>query len=127
MCYSSHHALKLTSPVVHLDLSHGPDQVPFIGPVISSCGLEQGGASLRVEFNRSLLGDDKIMVKPYNRTEKASATFVRLDEPLPENAWQNHVYKNRAPWWGDDSTWFQVDIELAPSVCTVLHCVSLRF
>ena len=39
-----------------------------------------------------------------------------MDEPLPENAWQNHVYENRAPWWGDDSSWFQVDIALAPSV-----------
>ena len=58
-------------------LHYGHTEVPFTGPVISSCGLEHGGASLRVEFNSSLLGDDKIVVKPYNRTEKASATFVR--------------------------------------------------
>ena len=49
-----------------------------------------------------------------DRAEQASATFVRLGTPLPENAWENLLYVNRAPWWGDDSTWHSVDISLDP-------------
>jgi hypothetical protein len=46
---------------------------------------------------------------------QASATFVRLGEPLPSNGWENLVYENRAPYWGDDATWHSVDIKASPS------------
>ena len=29
---------------------------------------------------------------------------------MPGNAWENLLYHNRAPYWGDDSTWHSVDI-----------------
>ena len=65
---------------------------------------------LRVQFNTTLLGKDTITVKNYSRVDSASATFVRVGTPFPENAWENFLYVNRAPWWGDDDTWVQVDI-----------------
>jgi hypothetical protein len=34
----------------------------------------------------------------YSKVEQASATFVRIEKPFPDNAWQNLVYVNRAPW-----------------------------
>jgi hypothetical protein len=72
-----------------------PDE-PWTGPVVAACGLEHDGASLRVEFNRSLLGggggDALLALRNYSRAEQASATFVRLGEPLPEDAWKNLLY-----------------------------------
>ena len=90
-------------------------EVPFTGPVVSACGLEKsaefsGATTLRVEFNTTLLGAEKVEISAYNKTEQASATFVRVGTPLPDNAWENLVYQNRAPWWEDDSTWHSVDI-----------------
>ena len=101
-------------------LHYGHPEVPFIGPVVQACGLEKdaaGAPSLRVEFNKTLLGNDTVKVQNYSREEKASATFVRLGVPLPDNAWENLLYKNRAPYWGDDSTWYQVTARCIKLVC----------
>jgi len=70
-----------------------------------------GKRRLRVQFNTSLLGKDKVIVKPYNTSERASATFVRVTEKFPANAWRNFLYENRQPLWSDDSSWIHVDIK----------------
>lgn len=106
-----HVGARLAQAAWSLHYSH--PEVPYVGPVVSACGIV--GGTLKVEFNSTLLGTDKIAVSNYSRVEQASATFVRLGTPLPENAWENLLYVNRAPWWGDDSTWHSVDISLAPS------------
>ena len=101
---------RLAQAAFSLHYGHS-DRVAWIGPVVESCGIEAGGGTLRVNFNRSLLvGGDTVEVRAYDRAERASATFVRLGTPLPADAWKNELYKNRAPWWGDDGTWFPVDI-----------------
>ena len=66
------------------------------------------GLQLRVRFNATLLAGDTIQVKAYNRTEKASATFVRIGQTLPDDAFHNFLYANRQQWWGDDGTREQV-------------------
>lgn len=93
-------------------LHYDHPEVAWTGPVVSSCGIEtvDNNRRLRVEFNKTLLGSDTINLKNYSREDKASATFVRVGLPFPDDAWNNYVYKNRAPWWGDDSSWVQVDI-----------------
>lgn len=103
--------------------------VAHTGPVVSACGLEKntetGAAQLRVEFNASLLLGDTIALANYSRADQASATFVRVGVPFPDNAWQNLVYVNRAPWWGDDSTWHQVDIAASGTTGFVLNLSKL--
>eukprot|EP00912_Choanoflagellata_sp_UC4_P000343 UC4_evm6s209 len=90
-------------------LYYGHKDIAWTGPIVAACGVE--GEKLRVEFNKTLLGADSIIVAEYNRTDRASATFVRIDVPFPKDAASNFVYKNRAPYWGDDTTWIQVNIE----------------
>ena len=114
-----HVGARLAQAAYSLHYNH--PEVAHTGPVVAACGLEKsldrfgGATALRVEFNTSLLGQDKVVIAAYNKSEQASATFVRLGVPLPENAYENLLYENRAPWWGDDSTWFQVDIVADPS------------
>ena len=97
-------------------LHYDHPEVPFTGPVISACGIEKrpdGKDQIRLVFNASLLAGDTVRVSNYNKGEQASATFVRVGTPFPDDAWQNLVYKNRAAWWGDDATWIQVNIASA--------------
>ena len=54
--------------------------------------------------DRFLSGGDKISLTNYSKAEQASATFVRVGKPFPENAWENLLYINRAPWWGENES-----------------------
>ena len=91
-------------------LHYGHTDVAYTGPIVSSCGLSNDKASLTVKFNSTLLSGDKVLLANYSKAEQASATFVRVEKPFPADAEQNYLYVNLAPWWGDDSTWIQVDI-----------------
>ena len=77
-------------------LHYNHPEVAWTGPVVSACGIEktaQGGSQLRIQFNKTLLGTDKIAVKAYSTADKASATFVRVGTPFPANAWNNYVVR----------------------------------
>lgn len=37
-----------------------------------------------------------------------------LTTALPTDADKNYVYTNRKPWWGDSSSWINVDIAADP-------------
>lgn len=96
-------------------LVYGSTQTAWTGPVVSGCTLAADGRSITVRFNSTLLSGDAVAVKGYNRTERASAMFVLAGgAQLPDDAYHNYLYTNRAPWWGDDASWVQVDIAAAP-------------
>ena len=109
-------------------LHYGASNTAWTGPVVEACGLEhtESGLQLRVRFNSTLLSGDNITVKTYNSTERASATFVRVGKPLPVDAYHNYLYANREPWWGDDSSWEQVDIKQASNNEILLDLSNLQ-
>eukprot|EP00937_MAST-01D_sp_MAST-1D-sp2_P003168 g3168.t1 len=91
------------------------------GPVLAGCAVEAapgGGQQLRMKFNSTLQGGDGLAVAEYNRTEKASVTWVLLSTAeggaggIPQDAGRNWLYENRQPWWGDNDRWVNVDIAL---------------
>lgn len=95
-------------------LYYGHPEVPWTGPVLSGCSMGSDGSgkpAIVVRFNSSLLFGEKVQVANYNKTEQASVMWVRVDKEVPEDAAQNHLYGNRAPWWGDDSSWKNVNIQ----------------
>ena len=95
-------------------LHYGHADTAWTGPVVSGCAASADGATLVVRFNGTLLGatNDTLVVSPYNRSEQASATFVRVGSPLPPDAERNFLYANRKPWWGDDGSWHPIDLKL---------------
>lgn len=99
-------------------LVYGHTEVAWTGPVLAGCQIEtkeQGQRQLRVRFNTSLLQGDKVVVSDYNRTERASVTWVLVNTSVPSDADKNFVYENRKPWWGDSYSWVNVDIALDSS------------
>ena len=84
-------------------LHYDHPSIAWTGPVVTACGVEktaQGGSQLRVRFNKTLLGADTVVVKPYNKEEKASATFVRIGARFPADAWNNLVVRRTAAVFG---------------------------
>jgi len=65
---------------------------------------------MTIRFNKTLLGSGSLVIGSYDKADKASAVFVKVGSPFPGNAASNFLYANRAPWWGDDSSWMHVDI-----------------
>jgi hypothetical protein len=59
-------------------LHYDHPEVAWTGPVVSACGIEaaSGGKTLRVEFNTSLLGTDKILVRNYSKAEQVKLRNV---------------------------------------------------
>lgn len=88
---------------------------PFTGPVLSGCGLSSDKSQLIIRFNDTFMFGDDLMVTNYSRNEQASAMFVRINVPLPDDAARNSLYENRKPWWGDEDTWVNVDIAAGPT------------
>ena len=77
---------------------YGHDDVPWTGPVLDRCAVEnatEGGAGetvIRIHFNQSLLRGAAVAVSAYNRTEQASVMWVLVDEPVPADADRNWQY-----------------------------------
>ena len=98
-------------------LVYGHTEVAWTGPVLAGCALttdSKGQRQLRVRFNASLLQGDQVVVADYNRTERASVTWLLVNTSVPADADKNFVYANRKPWWGDDYTWINADISPDP-------------
>ena len=88
------------------------DDQPFVGPVLAGCALERNGTVLRLKFDAELLKGDTVALREYNQMDRASVTWVKMGESPPIDADRNWRYDNRAPWWGDDESWTNVDISL---------------
>ncbi len=101
---------------------YGHTEVAWTGPVLGGCAVAtsaSGERVLRIRFNRTLLGADAVALRPYNRSERASVTWVKVGAPVPGDGSSNWVYENRAAWWGDDGSWHNVDIALLPDGLTI--------
>jgi hypothetical protein len=102
------------------NVGYGHDDTAFVGPVLAGCAIEtraDGTRALRVSFDSHLLKGDTVALSEYNRSEHASVTWVLIDTPPPDDAERNFLYANRQPWWGDSSSWVNVDLSLDGALC----------
>jgi len=98
-------------------LVYGHDDVAWTGPVLSGCHVDNTKHQVVISFNSTLLKNDAVRVADYNKTEEASVMWVLMTTNrtrIPEDAWHNYVYVNRAPWWGDNADWVNVNIASGP-------------